>query len=187
MERDLEAASIARHYMLTEGKRTVPATDLLEWAEWYETTDRRVAVTNIGDVRVSTVFLGTDHNWGQGPPLLFETMIFGGPLDEECERYSTWEQAEAGHKCMVERANVDAKIAALEAENARLKVQLDAPIKAARSLLSNEDDADDTAEQWNDLAAAVRATELSIAERSQPNGDGTDKENGRGRDLDCRT
>ena len=28
-----------------------------------------------------------------GPPLLYETMIFGGPLEEEQERYSTRAEA----------------------------------------------------------------------------------------------
>ena len=49
------------------------------------------------------MFLGLDHSFGGGAPLLFETMVFGGPLDGEQERYSTWNEAEAGHKLMVER------------------------------------------------------------------------------------
>ena len=47
---------------------------------------------------VSTVFLGLDHSFGGGPPLLFETMIFDGGEEEHCVRYSTWQQAEEGHK-----------------------------------------------------------------------------------------
>jgi hypothetical protein len=53
---------------------------------------------------VSTVFTGLDHQWRDGDPLLFETMIFGGPLDQEQDRYSTWEQAERGHADAVTRA-----------------------------------------------------------------------------------
>jgi|SRR3954469_11582606 hypothetical protein len=59
---------------------------------------RRVAADEIGDARVSTVFLGLDHGYGDGPPLIFETMIFGGQHDAYQERYSTWQEAEAGHK-----------------------------------------------------------------------------------------
>lgn len=33
-----------------------------------------------------------------GPPIVFETMIFGGANDEYQERCSTWEEAEAMHK-----------------------------------------------------------------------------------------
>jgi len=62
----------------------------------------RVAHTTIGQVLISTVFLGLDHQWGDGPPLLFETMVFGGAYHHECERYSTWDEAEAGHKIWCE-------------------------------------------------------------------------------------
>ena len=94
---------MGEHYIL-DGHTPVRA-DLLTWATWYEAAGeaRRVAVTGDGDVRVSTVFLGLNHQWGAGPPLLFETMVFGGPLDQEMERYSTWDEAEAGHREMVRR------------------------------------------------------------------------------------
>jgi hypothetical protein len=74
--------------------------DLYTWASWFGDIDnRRVAHTDISaDVHVSTVFLGIDHAFSDGPPLLFETMIFGGKHDEYQERCSTWEQAEAMHK-----------------------------------------------------------------------------------------
>src|SRR3990167_5954569 len=78
----------------------------MTWAKWFEKArhDRVVARTNVvPGSDVSTVFLGLDHQWGDGPPLIFETMVFGGPLDQETERYSTWEEAEAGHAQMVER------------------------------------------------------------------------------------
>jgi len=70
-----------------------------------EGADRRVAFTDLDDRgRISTVFLGIDHSFGFGEgPLLFETMVFNGPLDGEQDRYSTWDEAEAGHKAMVER------------------------------------------------------------------------------------
>ena len=49
-------------------------------------------------VEVSTVWLGLNHNWWPGkPPLIFETMIFGGKYDLESWRYATEEQALAGH------------------------------------------------------------------------------------------
>lgn len=85
------------------GHEAVPVKDLLEWAQWMETAERHVADTKVGDVRVSTVFLGLDHSFGGEPLLLFETMIFGGSLNDEMDRYTTWEQAEAGHRAWVER------------------------------------------------------------------------------------
>lgn len=79
--------------------------DLLKWAEWFANGDaRRVAHDVVGAVRVSTVFLGLDHQFGNGPPLLFETMTFGPNDDgQEEHRYSTWDEAEAGHAAIVER------------------------------------------------------------------------------------
>jgi hypothetical protein len=89
------------HYIL-EGRKP-RMVDLETWVKFFENIDRHVANENVGDVRVSTVFLGLDHSFGQGPPLLFETMVFGGPLNEEQVRYSTWGEAEIGHRYMVER------------------------------------------------------------------------------------
>lgn len=89
------------HYVL-DGKTPIKVDDLLTFAQWYESADRHVAQDFVGDIRVSTVFLGYDHGW-HGTPVLFETMVFGGPLDGEQERYHTWEEAEAGHKIMLEK------------------------------------------------------------------------------------
>ena len=86
---------------ILDGKTPVECDDLIKWAKWFETAKRHVAQDDIGGVSVSTVFLGIDHAWGSGRPVLFETMIFGGPLDQKQERYSTWEEAEAGHAEMV--------------------------------------------------------------------------------------
>jgi len=64
---------------------------------------KRVAEDHIGPYHISTVFLGIDHGFGEGPPLLFETMVFarGSLSDLEMERYSTWNQAVAGHQAML--------------------------------------------------------------------------------------
>lgn len=81
---------------ILDGHTPVPAT-LMEWANWYQTGERRVAQDEINGVRVSTVFLGLNHAWDDGPPLLFETMIFGGEHDQHQERCSTWDEAELMH------------------------------------------------------------------------------------------
>lgn len=65
--------------------------------------ERRVARTDVGAAEISTVFLGIDHRFGEeGPPLLFETMIFGGELDESQWRCSTWDEAVRQHEHVVE-------------------------------------------------------------------------------------
>lgn len=95
------------NYIL-DGHETTLEPDLLKWARWFKQANRRVARTTIGagepETWVSTVFLGINHNFGEGPPLLFETMIFNGPLHDEQERYGTWDEAVAGHKAMVAKA-----------------------------------------------------------------------------------
>jgi len=62
---------------------------------------RRVALDKVGDVKISTVHLVIDHNYLGGEPLIFETLIFGGPRDGEMRRYETETQALAGHKVML--------------------------------------------------------------------------------------
>jgi hypothetical protein len=89
------------NYIL-KGRTPELCEDVVEWARWYDKADRRVAdwqgTVNGQDVRVSTVFLGIDHDFSKdGPPILFETMVFGGERDQEQERYATWEEAEDGH------------------------------------------------------------------------------------------
>lgn len=93
------------HYILN-GKE-VEKADLMTWAKWLESNSaaRRVAATDVGDFWVSTTFLGLDHSFGDGPPLLFETMIFRrdptGAInfgDLYCDRCSTYAQAEEMHE-----------------------------------------------------------------------------------------
>ncbi len=82
---------------ILDGKNPVRCDDLLVWAQWFETSNRRVALTELSGKTVSTVFLGIDHRFfGDGPPLLFETMTFGDD-EEGCERTSSWEEAEEAH------------------------------------------------------------------------------------------
>ena len=54
-----------------------------------------------GGIIVSTIFLGLDHSFGNGPPLLFETRVFGGSMDGDMRRYITRKEAERGHLDMV--------------------------------------------------------------------------------------
>jgi hypothetical protein len=66
-----------------------------------------VAKSQIGDILVSTVWLGIDHNFGGrfgSRPLIFETMVFSGAESEEIEmrRYATEDDARAGHAEVVD-------------------------------------------------------------------------------------
>jgi hypothetical protein len=73
-----------------------------EWIAGFS-NDRHVDLTDLGPLgRVSTVFLGLNHNYGDGPPILFETMVFGGPMDEYMDRYYTEDEAAQGHAFVVQ-------------------------------------------------------------------------------------
>ena len=91
--------------------------ELMEWAWKFEDKAYcRVGLDEREGIRVSTVWLGLDHNFSpDGPPLIFETMVFDDQdtrpvhLDERLpvrefsqdltqSRYSTLEEAEAGHR-----------------------------------------------------------------------------------------
>ena len=84
-------------YYILDSHKARP-TSLKAWKIWFDKANRTVAKTDIGNVHISTVFLGIDYSFGNGPPLLFETMIFGGKYDEYQTRCSTWEEAETMHK-----------------------------------------------------------------------------------------
>jgi hypothetical protein len=78
------------------------------WMELFR-QDRRVAYTDLGlRGRVSTVWLGLDHGypppWGDDVrPLIYETLVFDGPLADAMLRYTTLGQARTGHQFMVMR------------------------------------------------------------------------------------
>lgn len=98
-----------------DGKTPVLCEDLHAWVEAVEARHEeafkgddpwRVARTYLTPdmkVWVSTVFLGIDHAFGSGPPLLFETMAFwlGSDMNNKERRCSTWTGAEVQHAVMV--------------------------------------------------------------------------------------
>lgn len=95
-----------RWYTLDEDKKPV-LTDMLEAADWLEKERKKpvgeslwkIGEDSVGEASVSTVFLGLDHGFSEsGPPLLFETMIFGKTSYEHYqERSYTWDDALRAH------------------------------------------------------------------------------------------
>ena len=113
-------------YYKLNGKVAVACHSLLEWAEWFETAERRVASEDIAGIWISTVFLGLDHNYSsKGDPLLFETMTFS-PEGEanQMRRYFTWEEAEQGHKQVADLVRAEAMEADLDAADVISQVML---------------------------------------------------------------
>jgi len=92
-----------QHYWVLNGHTPVPCKSPLMWSYWFEraTEDgsRIVARDQVGNHVCSTVFLGLNHrHFGEGPPILFETMVFTPGKDSEpAGRCCTWEEAEAMH------------------------------------------------------------------------------------------
>lgn len=70
-----------------------------EWAACLEDVERRVVGHDkVDEGCVSTVFVGLNYRFfGDGPPLLWETLVRGGPLDGQGQRYDSFEAAAGGH------------------------------------------------------------------------------------------
>lgn len=89
------------YYNLDENNNVVPC-DRDGWVDLYRTEEgqkmRRVGRDEIEDKEVSTVFLAMAHGYS-GFPTCFETMVFDEKgHDIYCERYTTWDEAVAGHQ-----------------------------------------------------------------------------------------
>lgn len=87
-----------------DGKIPIPGT-LDDWRKLIDTGAHILWQDPVGDLLVSTVFLGIDHNFGPpGPPVLFETMIFGDDDEKYQERTTTYELAREQHLAALARA-----------------------------------------------------------------------------------
>ena len=95
------------YYILDAAGEPIAIDDVLEWSRWFHLADRHVSFTTIkpDEIQVSTVFLGLNHRFvDRGDrPLLWETLVFGGPLDGEMDRYATRDEAVEGHQTIVAR------------------------------------------------------------------------------------
>lgn len=97
---------MADMYMLDERGQPMLVTDVLTWGQWLEEDERRIVrhqafVVNGREIEVSTVFLGLDHSFFGGPPVLWETRVFGKDIDWQ-RRYTSREAAIEGHDEAVE-------------------------------------------------------------------------------------
>ena len=92
-------------YILDGNRNVVVEEDLMTWGRWLENFEyRNVDRTERNGVTISTVFLALDHQFGEGEPILWETMVFNGYYDQDMDRCSgTWTDAEKMHARMVEK------------------------------------------------------------------------------------
>lgn len=118
-----ELARLKKDWWILDEDHNPKTVTVREWSEWYEAASkdgreaRRVASTETATMWVSTVFLGINHQFGDGPPILFETMIFTreeypkefeGKItwhrdDLDTIRYATWDDALTAHTTIVRR------------------------------------------------------------------------------------
>ncbi len=84
-----------------DGDTPVIEPDFAAWCLWFygQGRDHHLAETWVGDVRVSTVFLGVDPiPRPDGRPLLWETLIDGGESDGVRDQYASAAEARRGHE-----------------------------------------------------------------------------------------
>jgi len=78
---------VSDKYILDSEGVPILEPDLMIWAMWFEKANRVVKQETIGPSKVSTIFLGLDHNYlPDGEPIFWETMVFGGKLDGHTDR-----------------------------------------------------------------------------------------------------
>lgn len=91
--------------MLDAYGQPYPARSIRVAARWLEQSgkERVVKQSRVGSAMVSTVFLVIDHNhFGDGPPVLWETMVFDErPVKERSARYTSREAALVGHEVIL--------------------------------------------------------------------------------------
>jgi hypothetical protein len=102
-----------RQYVCDDDFTNIRPATMDEWSANFSRQNRQVieTIAEDGSWRVSTVWLGIDHrNWGDGPPLLFETMIFsdGLPCDNACRRCANVDDALLAHSILVREVKAEA-------------------------------------------------------------------------------
>lgn len=93
-------------YMLNDAGEPELCEDYLAWALWFEDGEQRFVAEDCvsardgrSKVRVSTMFIGIDTSLGSiKPPLLWETMVFGGAMHRFCERHGSLADAVDKHQ-----------------------------------------------------------------------------------------
>lgn len=113
------ATKRTRTYKIDRGRTVLEHYDpwgrpcsLGAWAMWFESrgAERFLKQTRLPNgYFVSTIWLGIDHGFGRGPPIIFESMVFQSPKSEHSlgpmrdqRRYATRREALEGHEALVE-------------------------------------------------------------------------------------
>lgn len=85
------------YYILNDDNTIKVISNAVEWGKWFENAKNVIKATMFRNgTRISTAFLGINHSYDDGPPLLFETMTFN-KKGEDSFRYATYDEAISGH------------------------------------------------------------------------------------------
>jgi len=103
-----EKPNYMKYWILVDKEVVECKGGVLEWGRRFEYDNRHVGIYRSCGITVSTVFLGIDHSFGRGAPVLFETMVFGDPREEyEYQaRYCTYDEALNGHRRKVHELDI---------------------------------------------------------------------------------
>jgi len=93
------------YFILDADGRTPIPCQYWEWVHFFENENRLLAEDRIGPYLISTYFVGMNERILPGrPPLIFESTLFINDTSFCEAKYSTYEQAMAGHKSACEVA-----------------------------------------------------------------------------------
>jgi hypothetical protein len=79
-------------FILNENNQVVPTFDINEWMQFVNSSRRDIRKSTINNIGIITIFVGSSIN------SLFETKIFSLDNNKVVKRYSTYEDALAGHQ-----------------------------------------------------------------------------------------
>ena len=89
-------------WILDANGLAVPCDDLGQWGRWFgNEREKWHLVDEVEGIRISTVFLGIDHSFGKGEPVLWETMAFGPDIEEQWRMGITYWEARDFHRGLV--------------------------------------------------------------------------------------
>ena len=87
-----------RTYILDANGNPTPVSDFVQWSIWMDSMNQQIALSESGDISISTAFLGLDHDHlRRGTPILFETMVCTPDGPGQVARYATKGEAINGH------------------------------------------------------------------------------------------
>lgn len=114
---DQEEINLGLYLLGDDGITVTECRDTILWGRFMDEGRKKHMLRHLvkdhktgEEVRVSTVFIGIDHSFGEpGAPVLWETMVFGGTHDDFQRRYRSAQDAREGHKMALEMVRTGKK------------------------------------------------------------------------------